>query len=618
MAIYDKAMTLAKPAFEAVSEKINKVSPPVNRYAGKTMAEPAPKTQAEIAASASTPKAVNYGRETLNSINTLRQRQGLDPMGQQGQILVGGSYGEYMQPQTEVQTFYKGLEGEESRLRQEYAERAQEAIRAIEAQYAGELKREEQEGVGREGQTRALASRSGTLGQDIGQAQQAKTQQFNQDERNRIIAQKDIAIQGVMKGFDQLANQRVELERQTAFAEREEDLAKKQELLEQGKQNVDYLASRGLPYSELDPNTIQTMKEATGMTDLSLFLRYNQGLPQGQKPEYKFESLSDGNYLMWGQDPVTGELIQQRFQYDTPEGAELKIIDDKPYFVQKDENGRSYLEPAEGFKEDPYKLAEKELGLAEKELGLTEKQLDILSKQLGIDRDQLEMQIRKQQAPMDLEKSRAEIDKIYKEMEGGAAALDSKDRFDLELKLGNHFDTVSSEYRKALSQKNIINSAWEQAQERIKNGESLNAVGQAIGVTFQKALDPTSVVRESEFARTAEGQSLVNRAYGLATKWAQGGVGLSKAEMEEMVVTANNFMEGYEDSMADLATREVTRAKNMGLNVDNILSDDVKDLVGYSSLKGLSDDEMWGGGTFNIDPTDTTIDKDVLSAFNIG
>lgn len=68
-----------------------------------------------------------------------------------------------------------------------------------------------------------------------------------------------------------------------------------------------------------------------------------------------------------------------------------------------------------------------------------------------------------------------------------------------------------------------------------------NGGSQAILVTFQKILDPMSVVRESEYARSSQGVSLLSRIEGYAERLAQGGAGVPKSDLAEMVETAREF-----------------------------------------------------------------------------
>ena len=61
------------------------------------------------------------------------------------------------------------------------------------------------------------------------------------------------------------------------------------------------------------------------------------------------------------------------------------------------------------------------------------------------------------------------------------------------------------------------------------------AGSQAILISFNKLLDPTSVVRESEYARSATGQSALETMKGYADKLARGGAGVTEAELRSYV-----------------------------------------------------------------------------------
>lgn len=69
------------------------------------------------------------------------------------------------------------------------------------------------------------------------------------------------------------------------------------------------------------------------------------------------------------------------------------------------------------------------------------------------------------------------------------------------------------------------------------------AGSQAVLVTFQKILDPTSVVRESEYARSAAGQALLARIQGAAERLASGGAGVPVAELEAFANLADQFVQ---------------------------------------------------------------------------
>ena len=67
-----------------------------------------------------------------------------------------------------------------------------------------------------------------------------------------------------------------------------------------------------------------------------------------------------------------------------------------------------------------------------------------------------------------------------------------------------------------------------------QDGDML-AGSQAILISFNKLLDPISVVRESEYARSETGQSALETMKGYADKLARGGAGVTEAELKSYV-----------------------------------------------------------------------------------
>jgi hypothetical protein len=89
-----------------------------------------------------------------------------------------------------------------------------------------------------------------------------------------------------------------------------------------------------------------------------------------------------------------------------------------------------------------------------------------------------------------------------------------------------------------------IDAVWERfmRQKGTDQEKSRVALDQAIVTIFNKLLDPGSVVRESEFARTPEGASTLNRAQGFVEKLSQGGVGLTDPDRQEIVDVARELV----------------------------------------------------------------------------
>jgi len=117
-----------------------------------------------------------------------------------------------------------------------------------------------------------------------------------------------------------------------------------------------------------------------------------------------------------------------------------------------------------------------------------------------------------------------------------------------EVKLMNQVkkDTKVQSFDKINQQFSRVKATWDDYEaklEGLKNGtlskKDVNktkiALDQILINTFNKILDPPSVVRESEFARTAASAAAIERVKGLAPKWAEGGVGLTDRDRTELV-----------------------------------------------------------------------------------
>lgn len=122
-------------------------------------------------------------------------------------------------------------------------------------------------------------------------------------------------------------------------------------------------------------------------------------------------------------------------------------------------------------------------------------------------------------------------------------------------KLGASEGTYASQLRREFSSLPIVKDyntikrqmdIMQSAYNRIGETKSNLAIDQALGVTYQKILDPTSVVRESEFARTAEGQGLIDRFTGFVKSVATGGIKLTDANRKELVDMARTIYNGVE------------------------------------------------------------------------
>ena len=89
---------------------------------------------------------------------------------------------------------------------------------------------------------------------------------------------------------------------------------------------------------------------------------------------------------------------------------------------------------------------------------------------------------------------------------------------------------------------------------------------QALVIGFNKLLDPTSVVRESEFARTPEGIALLNRLKAGVEKLSVGGVGITNADRIALADMANKLLTESKRSFNATFDDFEQRADVLGLN----------------------------------------------------
>lgn len=130
---------------------------------------------------------------------------------------------------------------------------------------------------------------------------------------------------------------------------------------------------------------------------------------------------------------------------------------------------------------------------------------------------------------------------------GEAAAdipLSTQQRFQATTDLSKEWQTIQGPVREMERQALLMKTGLDRYESDPIGGS------QVVLVTFQKILDPTSVVRESEYARSPQGLAIMDRLQGMYERYKSGGAGVPKPVLAEMVATANQFlqdMKGWND-----------------------------------------------------------------------
>ena len=102
-----------------------------------------------------------------------------------------------------------------------------------------------------------------------------------------------------------------------------------------------------------------------------------------------------------------------------------------------------------------------------------------------------------------------------------------KDRLQMVRQLSDDWQKTVRPMQSLLDQSDRMDIGLRMAQ-----GGDMLAGSQAILISFNKLLDPTSVVRESDYARFASGQSALETLRGFVDKLSKGGAGVTLAELQ--------------------------------------------------------------------------------------
>lgn len=123
-----------------------------------------------------------------------------------------------------------------------------------------------------------------------------------------------------------------------------------------------------------------------------------------------------------------------------------------------------------------------------------------------------------------------------------------------------------------------------QSYANIEAGGDRSLNTQAIVTAFNKILDPTSVVRESEYDRTAEGQSLLTRLSAKVQNITAGGAGVSKETLKEATEIAETYLNKAKESILIQNQRARDMAIQFGLNPDFVTAGNIQPATNVQSV----------------------------------
>lgn len=156
---------------------------------------------------------------------------------------------------------------------------------------------------------------------------------------------------------------------------------------------------------------------------------------------------------------------------------------------------------------------------------------------------------------------RSEANTVGRGTGAAVVPLSTGQRFEATTNLQKQWAALSGPVREMERQNRLIKTGLSRF-----DADPVGA-SEAVIATFKKILDPTSVVRESEYARTPQGLALLDRLQGAIDKYAGGGgAGVPKEILAEMVATADQLVQSMQGWNEDGRAKLDATAKSYGID----------------------------------------------------
>lgn len=456
---------------------------------------------------------------------------------------------------------------DENAIREQTRQRMQSSIDAINAQFAGLIAQENVAGQDRSGQTRAINARSGLMGSDFGSAQQEKTTQFNKSQVQALEVEKNAHVQSILQNIEDRASAEIRAKKEEALGQYTRDQATYQQAQEQARGDLKALAGKGIDLATLNPAQKAALLKQAGYDDPNFGeLVYNAMKPKASQIDFKFEKLADGQGLFYGVDPTTGQLVTKNVKVDLPDGYNLTIAPDGTPLIFNKNDGTAKI--ADGFGKQQF---------AKPEDGL------------------------------DAQKKALEIEKLKKDLSG---------RGDLTPAQQNAAFKLVDDYEKASGDLTKITANYNRVIASAKNPTAAGDL--SLIFAYMKTLDPTSVVREGEFATAATAGSIPDRIWGQYNKIING-ERLSDPIRQDFVARAGELYKAATEQQKQVDQAFSQRAQKFGIDPSYVVRDQssYNDTGGGGQLNtndpqvqtlknaGYNDDEIRAALGFNNVGSDT-------------
>jgi len=129
-------------------------------------------------------------------------------------------------------------------------------------------------------------------------------------------------------------------------------------------------------------------------------------------------------------------------------------------------------------------------------------------------------------------------------------------------------------------------ATMKKAFDTAKTTNNFVAIDQALITLFNKMTDPQSVVRESEYLRTATDLAIYHRLKGKVSKIAKGGAGLSADDRRALMEMGDKFMDAYSDTYLRSARQYRGFAMEALIDPENVVPVENLDVPKFGQTTG--------------------------------
>lgn len=234
--------------------------------------------------------------------------------------------------------------GRSEDIRKQVERQMQGTIDAINRQYEGQVRREEEAGAQDMARMRSMNLRAGLGGSTFGAANKAEVRTRTNQNIADIQANQDVAVSNAMTKIEEIANQRIQMEQtamQNAFTNTIAMKGLQIQMQTQAKENIKELGAAGLDMATIkkrDPALYQSITSAAGIGEVQAEYLMNAAKRTAEKVDYTWQVVGN-KVLGYGVDPRTGELkqVSQDLAVEVPKNYGVSFAPDGTMIMVPDQ-----------------------------------------------------------------------------------------------------------------------------------------------------------------------------------------------------------------------------------------------------------------------------------------